>query len=72
MGGSSAAPHCGGCRDGLLTEAELKPVFHQLHPTEHDYARVQVGAKGHPAALCLGRQRAVETFAPAASVLPEL
>lgn len=31
------------CRDGYLTEDELKSVFHYLHPTEHDYARIQVG-----------------------------
>lgn len=30
-------------RDGFLTEDELKSVFHYLHPTEHDYARIQVG-----------------------------
>jgi len=27
--------------DGYLTEDELKSVFHYLHPTEHDYARIQ-------------------------------
>ena len=52
-----------GRRDGLLTEAELKPIFHQLHPTEHDYARIQVGAKGRSAALCVGHLRAAETCA---------
>lgn len=29
-------------RDGFLQPEELAPVFHLLHPREHDYARIQV------------------------------
>ena len=31
-----------GCRDGFLTAHELEPVFYVLHPTEADFARMQV------------------------------
>ncbi len=29
-------------RDGFLTAEELRPVFHTLHPTEAEYADLQV------------------------------
>lgn len=33
---------CLGGRDGFLDAEDLAPVFHLLHPREHDYARIQV------------------------------
>jgi hypothetical protein len=30
------------CRDSHLDADELAPVFHLLHPGEHEYARMQV------------------------------